>query len=91
MLKDPRYNAIKSLIESKGIKSLQEVFTIVPLTVIKKDMKTNYNTLRNRINEPETLTKKNLIGMAALFEVNPIEVFQLALNDINSQNKLKKK
>jgi hypothetical protein len=91
MLKDSRYKAIKSLIESKGINSLQDVFTIIPLTVVKRDTKANYNTLRNRVNKPETLTTKNFIELAKLFEVEPIEVFKLALNDINSKNRSRKK
>jgi hypothetical protein len=91
MVKDPRYKAIKSLIESKSIGSLKDIFTVVPLTVVKNDLKVNYDTFRRKVNNPEILTSKNIIGMAALFEVNPIEVFQLALNDINSLNKLKKK
>lgn len=91
MVKDPRYKAIKSLIESKGIDSLNDIFTIIPLTVIKKDLKVNYDTIRRRVNKPETLTSKDVVGMAALFEVDPVDVFRLVVIDINAAKRVKKK
>lgn len=90
-MKDPRYKAIKSLIESKGLTSLKDIFTIIPLTVIKKDLKMNYDTLRRRVNNSATLTSNDIIGMASLFEVDPIDVFRLVVFDINSKNRVKKK
>ena len=90
-MKDPRYRAIKSLIESKSISSLKDIFTVVPLTVVKKDLKVNYDTLRKRVQNPETLTSKNIVGLAGLFEVDPVEVFRIVLYDINLKNKSKKK
>jgi hypothetical protein len=87
MLKDPRYKAIKSLIESKGIQGLKDIFTIVPLSVVKQDMKINYNTLRRRVNNASTLTAKDIIIMASLFEVDPIEVFRLVVHDSTSKGK----
>jgi hypothetical protein len=90
-LKDPRFKAIKSLIDSKGISSLKDIFTIIPLTVVKDAMKANYNTLRSKVNKGETLTMKDIITMASLFEVEAVEVFRLAINDINDKNKVKRK
>jgi hypothetical protein len=87
MLKDPRYKAIKSLIESKGIQELKDIFTIVPLSVVKQDMKINYNTLRRRVNNAGTLTAKDIIVMASLFEVDPIEVFRLVVHDSTAKGK----
>jgi hypothetical protein len=90
VLKDPRYKAVKSLIESKALTSLKEVFTIIPLSVVKNGMKGNYNTLRSRVNKGDTLTVKDLVKMAALFEVDPTELFKLVLNDFTSKNRQKK-
>ena len=70
---------------------MEDVFTIVPLTVVRVDIKIHYNTLRSRVNKPETLTVKDVIAMAALFQVDPVEVFRLVVNDINAKNKVKKK
>ena len=60
-LKDQRYKAIKSLINSKGISGLKDVFTILPLSTVKQDMKINYNTLRRRVDSGNTLTVKDIL------------------------------
>lgn len=90
-LKDQRYKAIKSLIASKGIHGLKDVFTIMPMSIVRGDMKINYNTLRRRINNSDLLTVKDIISMADLFEVDAVEVFRLVINDINAGQKLRKK
>lgn len=90
-MKDPRYKAIKSLIESKSINSLKDIFTVIPLTVVKKDLKVNYDTLRRKVQNPDMLTLKNVMGMAALFDVDPVELFRIVSNDIAAKNKSRKK
>ena len=98
ILKDQRYYAIKSLIETKRINSLIEVFKIIPLSVVRVDMKANYSTLRKRIHNGDSLTLRDFRLMGDLFEVDPIEVFKLALSDLQnltskdtSKKKLKNK
>ena len=76
-MKDPRYKAIKSLIESKNLNSLKDVFTILPYSIVRIDMKMNYNTLRRRVAGSESLTIKDIILMADLFDVSPVEVFMV--------------
>ena len=90
-LKDQRYKAIKSLINSKGISGLKDVFTILPLSTVKQDMKINYNTLRRRVDSGNTLTVKDILAMADLFEVDPADVFKLVLSDIQSRQRIRKK
>ena len=90
-MKDQRYKAIKSLIQSKGIRGLKDVFTILPISTVKEDMKINYNTLRRRVDNGELLTMKDIISMAELFEVEPVDVFHLALSDINKNVKPSRK
>jgi hypothetical protein len=75
------------LIETKGIQGLREVFTIIPLSVVKGDMKINYNTLRRRINRTDLLTLKDILEIAALVEVDPVEIFRLAVTDYNKDIK----
>ncbi len=86
-MKDQRYKAIKSLIQSKGIQGLKDIFAIMPVSTVKQDMKINYNTLRRRIDNGELLTMKDIISMAELFEVDPVDVFRLALADISKNVK----
>ena len=89
--KDQRYKAIKSLIVSKGIQGLRDVFTIMPMSTVREDMKINYNTLRRRVNSGELLTVRDIISMSNLFEVDALEVFRLVITDINAKQKPKKK
>ena len=84
-MKDQRYFAIKSLIEAKKLSGLEEVFKIIPLSVVRMDMNANYNTLRKRVYNSDTLTLKDFRLMAELFEVDPAEVLHLALNDVKKK------
>lgn len=89
--KDQRYKAIKSLIESKGIQGLKDVFTIMPMSTVREDMKINYNTLRRRVDNGDLLTVRDIKSMAGLFEVDPVEVFRLIINDLNAGQKSRKR
>jgi hypothetical protein len=90
-LKDQRYRAIKSLIEAKGIQGFQDIFTIIPISIVKTDIKMNYNTLRRRINKVELLTVKDVKALAKLFDVQEAALFQLILADANNQSTPKRK
>lgn len=91
-MKDPRYKAIKSLIENKSLSGLKEIFDIIPISTVRIDSKTNYNTLRRRINNSNLLTVKDIVSMATLIEVDPLEIFRLSLNDIPKiQKNIRKK
>lgn len=87
---DQRYKAIKSLINSKSITTLSEVFTIVPFSIVRQDMKINYNTLRRRVYSGHTLTVKDIVALASLFEVDPADILKLAINETASKSKTKK-
>jgi hypothetical protein len=83
-LKDQRYKAIKSLIESNAIQHFLDIFTIIPISTVRVDLKINYNTLRNRVHKVELLTVKDITGMARLFDVEPALLFKIILVDIKS-------
>lgn len=85
-MKDQRYFAIKSLIETNRINSLIQVFEIIPLSVVRADMKVNYSTFRKRVYSGDTLTLKDFRLMGELFEVDPTEIFKLALADSTVKN-----
>lgn len=76
-MKDQRYKAIKSLIESKNIQRFKDIFTIVPISTVREDMKINYNTLRRRIDNVDLLTVRDIRLMAKLFDVEDVLLFQL--------------
>lgn len=85
-VKDKRYEAVKSLIEAKKIGGLNDIFTVIPISVVNKDIGSNYNTLRQRIKETDPLTFKDFRLMAAVFGVDPVELFKLAILDAESKD-----
>jgi hypothetical protein len=76
-LTDSRYNALKSYIESGGIKSFTEIFDIVPKGVIIKDSGINYERLTNKISHPDKFTVKDVIKIAKLIGIDPRKLFHL--------------
>lgn len=83
-LKDNRYKAVKSLIETNSFKKLSDVFEIVPLSIVRIEMKMNYNTLQRRVNNTESLTVKDINALASLFEVSPNLILSLAIGSLKS-------
>jgi hypothetical protein len=90
-LKDNRYKAVKSLIETNNIKSLKEVFEIIPLTVVRVDMGVNYNTLRRRIQSSGLLTVDDINKLSELMEVDACQLTKLAIGDLKASNSVKRK
>jgi len=86
-LKDTRYKAVKSLIESKSFKKLTDIFEIAPVSKVREDIGANYNTLQNRILNPELMTLQNLMSLAELFDVAPTLLFELAIAGIKKGKK----
>lgn len=78
-MKDNRYKAVKSLIESNSLKKLLDIFDIVGILVVRVELKMNYNTLQRRVTNPELLTLKDVKALAELFDVDPTLIFNLAL------------
>lgn len=78
-MKDNRYKAVKSLIESNSLKKLLDIFDIVGISVVRVELKMNYNTLQRRVTNPELLTLKDIKALADLFDVDPTLIFKLAL------------
>lgn len=83
-MKDQRYKAIKSLIESNSIQRFQDIFTIIPISTVKSDMKVNYNTLRRKITNCELLTVKDITAMAKLFDVSESLLFQIIVSSVKA-------
>ncbi|SFW22315.1 hypothetical protein [Chitinophaga sancti] len=78
-MKNPKYAAVKALIEAKKIKNLNQMFEIVNMSIVAKDMGVHYTTLYTRIHNPRLLTVENLAKMAELIEVPAAEILNIAL------------
>lgn len=76
-MKDRRYNALKSYIESGAIKSFTEIFDIIPKSTIVKDSGINYVRLTNKIIHPDKFTVKDIIIISQLIDVDSRKLYDL--------------
>lgn len=76
-MKDRRYNALKTYIDSGEIKSFTEIFDIVPRSVFVRDSGINFVRLTNKINGPEKFTVKDILILGQLIGVDSKKLFAL--------------
>ena len=74
---DNRYNALKSYIESGGIKSFTEIFDIIPRSTIIKDSGINYTRLTNKITHPDKFTVKDILIISKLIGIDSRKLYDL--------------
>lgn len=90
MTKDRRYKAVKGLIESGNIKGFDDLLDVIPVTVIRKDLRLNDKSMTLRLTESESFSMKNILKLAALIECDPLLIVKLVLSEIERQKKNKK-
>ena len=76
-MKDRRYNALKSYIDSGAIKSFTEIFDIIPKSTIVKDSGINYVRLTNKINNPDKFTVKDIVIISKLIGIDSRKFYDL--------------
>jgi hypothetical protein len=77
MVKDKRYYALKSYIESEAIKSFTEIFDIVPKSVIVRDAGMNYTRLTSKIKNPDKFTVKDIVIISQLIGIDSRKLYDL--------------
>jgi len=78
MEKDPRYKAVKVLIEGKHIAEFKEIFTHVPKTIMAHDLGTNNNRMTRLIDHVDQFTLAELYRISNLLNVDYKVIFNLA-------------
>lgn len=78
-MKNPKYAAVKALIEAKKLKNFDQMFEIVNISIVAVDMGVHYTTLYTRIHTPRLLTVENIVKISELIEVPPAEILNIAL------------
>ncbi len=91
MSKDKRYITVGHLIKDGRITCFQEIFNILPKSVMAADLWMN-NTRFEKVRNNVTLFKvKELFRIASLFEVSEMETFALVYNQYVTDKKEKGK
>jgi hypothetical protein len=76
-VKDRRYNALKTYIDSGAIKSFTEIFDIIPKSTIIADSGINYARLTNKISNPEKFTVKDIVTISQLIGIDSRKLYDL--------------
>jgi hypothetical protein len=83
-MKKPKcYNVLKAALEGGTLASVRDISNIVPITVLTRDMRINYNTLSKRLLDPSRLTLADISRLAKLAGVPPADLFIRVLKDID--------
>jgi len=90
MTKDRRYKAVKGLIETGNIKRFDDMFDVIPPTVVRKDLGLNDKSMTLRLTKSESFSMKDILKLASLIECEALLVVKLVLSEIERQEKNKK-
>ena len=90
MTKDKRYKPLKTVIESGTVKGFEDLLTIVPFSVIRKDLGLSYQGMNNRMGDGQKFLLQDLIRLAELVDCDPLLLIKIVLLDINEQKRKKK-
>lgn len=78
MYKDPRYGAVKVLIETEHITSIRDIFLFIPKTTVYKDLGINFNRFERAIADPSIFRMQELVDLADMFGVDPKKFIYMA-------------
>jgi hypothetical protein len=85
--KDHRYFTAKVLIESKNIKTFQEIFKHIPKSVVAKELRTNNNRMTQVIEKPAYLRIGEAQKIAKLIGVPFMVIAELIDAGLKNGNK----
>lgn len=74
---DNRFSAVKSLIETEKIKQFQDIFEIVPKTVLGKAIHMNGRTLSRKAEKTGLFTIDEIDALAREFDVDFLAMVKL--------------
>jgi hypothetical protein len=77
MQRDPRYKAVKILIEGRHITEFKDIFTHVPKTILAHDLGTNNNRMTRLIANVDQFTLGELYRICDLMDLDYKTLFAL--------------
>ena len=76
-VKDRRYNALKTYIDSGEVNGFSEIFEIVPKSIFVRDSGINFSRLTNKINNPAKFTVKDILVISQLINIDSNKLYGL--------------
>jgi plasmid maintenance system antidote protein VapI len=91
MANDPRYGAVKVLIEEGYVSYFRDIFQHLPKSVLGFSMGINNTRITRLIHHPDQFTINELNRIAALFDIEPAKIIKLVYAQLQiQQNNLTK-
>ncbi len=91
MAKDQRYKTLKVMIDTGNISALEDIFNIIPKTVVAADLGINYSRFLTRLTKPAEFTLDELMRLATFIEIDSKTIIHLVLADIEKKKVGRKK
>lgn len=89
MTDDPRYIAAKRMVEKGDITSFNQLFAIIPKSIVAADMGTQNVRFTSLMNHIEKFTLQELFLLGSFFELSEHDIVKLALNQYMEQKRNK--
>ena len=89
MKKDERYNYVRYLFEKGEIKTFDDIFKVLPKTVLSQDMGVGSKRFRELMHNLQWLTLKEIFIMAHFFQIKEGVMLRLILQQYLSNKKKK--
>lgn len=91
ILKDPRYDTIKVLINAGHIKTIKDIFIFIPKTVVYRDFGANFIRFDLAITNPSKFRLGELMLLAEMFDVDAKRIIDMAYEQSLTLKKRTKK
>ncbi len=79
---EARFAALKVTIESGNLKTFQQIFQIVPKTVVKEKLGYNYTSFSRKVSDPTQFSVEELRSLAKLFQIDTRLLLEQILIDL---------
>ena len=90
-VKDKRYTTVKNLITGGFIKNFSQILDQVPKSTVCHDLGRHYLTFEKVIQNPALLSFEDAFNLAALIEIDEMEILRLVYNEVIVEKKTKRK
>lgn len=90
-MKDQRFITVGKLISHNEVTLFRQILDTIPKTPLARELGMKPERMNRILDEVDLLTMREIMDLAELFEVRPITVVALVLNQYDADNKHKRK
>ena len=87
MATDPRFEAAKALIETGKLLKFNDLFEIIPKSVMAEEMGHSYSSFASKLENPRRWTLGNIADMATILNIPADELANVLFRSLNRRSK----